>query len=289
MNGTATEFKLGDYKTPLKIVWCPGCGDFGVLVAIQRALVAMQIPPEKVAIVSGIGCSSRLPGYVATYGFNGVHGRSVTVATGLKAARPDLTVIVTGGDGDGVSIGAGHFQHAARRNANLTYVMMDNQIYGLTKGQVAPTTPEGDKTKTTIYGNPDRAVDPCELAIACGATFVARSFSADMKGQIDIIVDAIKHNGFAFINIISPCVTFRGDDQFKYFKPLLKPLPPEHNPSDRLSALRFCQEEGRVSTGILYRTERASMVDQEEKQKQMAGYSPGKPKSIEDIIKNFIP
>lgn len=281
--------KPNDYKSPLKPVWCPGCGDFGVVAALYRALAQLQLPQEKVAVLSGIGCSSRLPGYMATYGFNGVHGRALPVATGLKASRPDLTVIVAGGDGDGVSIGAGHFIHTARRNADITYVMMDNQIYGLTKGQVAPTTPTGDKTKSTLYGNPDPPVDPCELAIAAGATFVARTFSADMKGQVEILTQAIQHKGFSMVDIISPCVTFRGDDQYDFWKPKLRALPEGYDPSNRADAMRFCREEGVLTTGILFRDERPGLVEHQEQIRKSAGFNPASPPKIEELARNYYP
>ncbi len=281
--------KPNDYKNPLKPVWCPGCGDFGVVAALYRALSQLQIPQEKIAVLSGIGCSSRLPGYMATYGFNGVHGRALPVATGLKASRPDLTVIVAAGDGDGVSIGAGHFLHAARRNADVTYVMMDNQIYGLTKGQVAPTTPKGDKTKSTLYGNPDPPVDPCELALAAGATFVARTFSADIKGEVDILCQAILHKGFSIVDIISPCVTFRGDDQYDFWKPKLRPLPEGYVPSNRIEALRFCREEGVLTTGILFKEERPGLVEQQKNIRRSAGYDPAAPPKIEELVRAFYP
>ncbi len=286
---SAQVMKPNNYRNPLKPVWCPGCGDFGVVAALYRALAQLQLPPEKVAVLSGIGCSSRLPGYMATYGFNGVHGRALPVATGLKASRPDLTVIVAGGDGDGVSIGAGHFIHTARRNADITYVMMDNQIYGLTKGQVAPTTPAGDKTKSTLYGNPDPPVDPCELAIAAGATFVARTFSADMKGQVEILTQAIQHKGFSMVDIISPCVTFRGDGQYDFWKPKLRALPEGYDPSNRADAMRFCREEGVLTTGILFRNARPGLVEHQEQIRKASGYNPASPPKIEELVRTFYP
>ncbi len=164
----------------------------------------LQIEPWNTVVMSGIGCSSRLPGYVNTYGFNSVHGRALTLATGVKAARPELTVIAVGGDGDGMAIGGNHFIHSCRRNLDVTYILMDNEIYGLTKGQVAPTTPTGDKTKSTFWGNPEPAVDPCELAISTGATWVGRGFSGDMKTLVGLMTEAITHHGFSFLNVMSP-------------------------------------------------------------------------------------
>jgi 2-oxoglutarate ferredoxin oxidoreductase subunit beta len=247
-----TIYKANDYKTELKPVWCPGCGDFGVLNALYRAMAELQLVPADTVMVSGIGCSSRLPGYVETYGINTLHGRALPMATGVKVSRPELNVIAVGGDGDGIAIGGNHFMHTARRNIDFTYVMMDNEIYGLTKGQAAPTTPTGDKTKSTTYGNPEHSVDPCELAISFGATWVARAFSGDIKLVVDLMKKAIQHKGFSFLNIISPCVTWRGDDQFKEVRAKLAYLPADHDPTDRAMALRYTRETDKVTSGVLY-------------------------------------
>ncbi len=257
-----TAYKANDYKSELKPVWCPGCGDFGVLNALYRAMAELQLVPANTVMVSGIGCSSRLPGYVETYGINSLHGRALPLATGVKASRPELTVIAVGGDGDGIAIGGNHFMHTARRNIDLTYVMMDNEIYGLTKGQAAPTTPTGDKTKSTTYGNPEHSVDPCELAISFGATWVARAFSGDIKLVVELMRKAIQHKGFAFLNIISPCVTWRGDDQFKEVRAKLASLPADHDPTDRAAALRYTRETDKVTSGVLYDVITSSFDDE---------------------------
>jgi 2-oxoglutarate ferredoxin oxidoreductase subunit beta len=250
-----------DYKSDLKPVWCAGCGDFGALASLHRAMAKLQLPPSDTVVVSGIGCSSRLPGYVATYGFNGVHGRALTLATGVKLARPDLHVIAVGGDGDGIAIGGNHFLHAARRNLDIAYFMMDNEIYGLTKGQAAPTTPAGDKTKSTYWGNPEPSVDPCELAISFGATWVGRGFSGDPKTLVELMTRAIAHPGFAFLNVISPCVTWRGDDQFRSIKAKLATVPPGHDVADRAAALRYTREKDAVTTGVLYEVRQPTLVE----------------------------
>jgi 2-oxoglutarate ferredoxin oxidoreductase subunit beta len=262
MNAPAVPIALAakDFKSDYKPVWCPGCGDYSVLSAITKALASLQLRPENVAVVSGIGCSSRLPGYVATYGFNGVHGRALTLATGIKVSRPDLEVIAVGGDGDGLAIGGTHFMHSARRNLDVTYLVMDNEIYGLTKGQVAPTTPSGDMTKSTHYGNPEPAVDPCELAISFGATWVGRAFSGDLKGTVDLMVKAISHHGFSFLNVMSPCVTWRGDDQHKTLRAKVRPVPADHDVADAAAALLLCNETESLTTGILFDTERSGIL-----------------------------
>ena len=269
---------MNAFKTDLKPVWCPGCGDFAVLNSVYRALAELKLEPHDTILVSGIGCSSRLPGYVETYGFNSLHGRALPIATGAKLAAPAMNVLAVGGDGDGIAIGGNHFLHAARRNVDLTYLMMDNEIYGLTKGQAAPTTPLGDKTKSTTYGNPEAAVDPCSLAISFGASWVGRAFSGDVKGTTELIKKAIQHKGFAFLNVISPCVTWRGDDQSKELRAKMRALPAEHDCTSREAALRFTNEDGVMTTGVLYAVERPTLLSEigEIKKKAQRGEMPGR-------------
>ena len=261
---SACEFKYtpNEYKSDLKPVWCPGCGDFGVLNSLYRALADLKCDPQDTVVVSGIGCSSRLPGYVETYGFNSLHGRALPIATGVKLASPELKVVVVGGDGDGLAIGGNHFLHTARKNVDLAYIMMDNEIYGLTKGQAGPTTPIGDKTKSTAYGNPDAAIDPCALAIAFGATWVGRAFSGDVKGTSELMKRAIQHHGFAFLNIISPCVTWRGDDQFKELRGKVQPVPHDYDTGSREEALKYTNEEEVVTTGVLLELQHTTLLDE---------------------------
>src|SRR5512140_60427 len=202
-----------DFKSDLKPIWCPGCGDFGVVQAIYRALAAIGRPSHEIAFVSGIGCSSRIPGYTTAYGFNSVHGRSLPIAQGIKLARPDPLVLAAGGDGDGFAIGGGHVPHAIRRNIDLTYIVMDNQIYGLTKGQLSPTSEKGRKTVTSAYGSLEQPVNPRLYTLAFGAGFVAQATPADMAGMAQVIEEAIRYPGFAFVNVQSPCVTYGLDNQ----------------------------------------------------------------------------
>lgn len=264
-----------EFKTDVKPVWCPGCGDHAVLNSVYRALAEAGCLPHQTVIVSGIGCSSRLPGYVDTYGFNALHGRALPIATGVKLAAPRLTVVAVGGDGDGVAIGGNHFLHTARRNVDIAYFMMDNEIYGLTKGQAGPTTPTGDKTKSTTYGNPDPAVDPCALAIAFGASWVARAFSGDVKGTAELMKRAINHRGFAFLNIVSPCVTWRGDDLHKELRAKMRALPQNHDVTSREAALRFTEESEHLTVGVLYDVTRSTLVEQ---QAWIEGRARGTPK-----------
>jgi len=277
-----------DYKSDLKPVWCAGCGDYGALAALHRAMAKLQLEPWNTVVVSGIGCSSRLPGYVSTFGFNGVHGRALTLATGIKAARPELSVIAVGGDGDGIAIGGNHFLHAARRNLDIAYFLMDNEIYGLTKGQVAPTTPAGDKTKSTYWGNPEPSVDPCELAISFGATWVGRGFSGDPKTLVELMTQAMQHRGFAFLNVLSPCVTWRGDDQLKTLKAKLKFLPSDHDRASRAAALSYTRETETLTTGVLYEVRQPSLVERLEDVRRKA-LAAGPVTSTADVLSAFAP
>ncbi len=287
---TIIKYKASDYKTDLKPVWCPGCGDFGVLGATHRAFASLQLPPEDIMLISGIGCSSRFPGYTNVYGFNAIHGRAIPIATGAKAANPDKTVIVVGGDGDGYSIGGGHLPHAARKNIDLTYIVMDNNIYGLTKGQCSPTTPHGDWTKTTEYGNMDTPVNPIHYNLAYGASFIARGYSASMKHLASLIEEAIKHPGFAIIDVISPCVTFRGDEQFRTLKPLIKVIGKdiEHDSSDKVAAFKLAnpREDGTIPIGVFYKETRTTYSKNQEIIKNRA--QNGKKITPETIYNQFI-
>ncbi len=223
------QITLTDLKGKVDPDWCPGCGDFGVLAALNKALVELQVQPHNVVTISGIGCSSNLPGYISTYGMHTLHGRALAVATGVKLANHDLTVVVTGGDGDGFGIGGNHFIHTMRRNVDLVYLAMDNQIYGLTTGQMSPTSQLGMKTKSTPYGSVENPINPISLALAAGATFVARGFSGEQKHLTGLIKQAIQHKGFAFIDVFSPCVTYNLDNTYPWFKQRVKKL--EDDPS----------------------------------------------------------
>lgn len=285
---TDVVYTPNTYKNDLKPVWCPGCGDFGVLNSLYRALADLKCEPHDTVIVSGIGCSSRLPGYVETFGFNTLHGRAIPIATGVKLTAPALKVIVVGGDGDGLAIGGNHFLHAARRNADISFIMMDNEIYGLTKGQAAPTTPVGDKTKSTTYGNPEAAVDPCALAISFGASWVGRSFSGDVKGSTELMKRAIDHRGFAFLNMISPCVTWRGDDQHKLIRARLRPLPADHDASSRETAMRLTNEGGPITVGVLYENKQPTLVD-EMLEVRWKAQGEKQPPTKADILQQYMP
>jgi 2-oxoglutarate ferredoxin oxidoreductase subunit beta len=242
-----------EYKSDLKPVWCPGCGDFAVLNAITKALAFLQTPREQVALITGIGCSSRIAAYTSLYGFHGVHGRALAVAAGLKAARPDLTVLVAGGDGDGLSIGGNHFIHACRRNMDLTYIIMDNEVYGMTKGQASPTSaPDWVHGKLTPRGTGIRPFRPAALALTAGATFIARGFTGDPNGLARILVEAIRHPGFAFVQALSPCPTFRPEQM--EWKRSVRGFEQEATGDPALAAQRIREDDG-MSTGIIYRSD----------------------------------
>ena len=248
---TATPtLRAKEYKSGLNPVWCPGCGHFAVLSAITKALAYLQLPKERVAVVSGIGCSSRVPAYLDVYGCHGIHGRALPLASGLKAARPDLTVLVAGGDGDGFSIGGNHFLHACRRNMDLTYIVMDNEVYGMTKGQASPTTqPDWVHSKLTPHGTGVPRFQPAAIALAAGATFIARGFSGDPSGLTQLLVEAIQHPGFAFVQVLSPCQTFRPEQ--KEWRDRVHPCR-VGTTDNHAEAARLLQLDDGMALGLLY-------------------------------------
>jgi len=280
----------GDFKSALKPIWCPGCGDFGVVQALYRALGAIGRPPHEIAFISGIGCSSRIPGYTTAYGFNSVHGRALPIAQGVKLANPDLLVIVAGGDGDGFSIGGGHVPHAIRRNVDLTYLVMDNQVYGLTKGQLSPTSPRGLQTVTSPDGSLEQPVNPLLTVLAYGAGFVAQATPADMPGMTALIEEAIRYPGFSFVNIQSPCITFgQEDQQLKAHKARMKPLASlGHNPANQLAALDLARAYGmELHTGVFYRNPDPPPTYDALVRQRQAELQRGEPRSRAKVLETF--
>jgi 2-oxoglutarate ferredoxin oxidoreductase subunit beta len=257
MSGTncAVTYTAKDYKSDTKPVWCPGCGDYSVLSSITKAFADLNLEPHKTSVVSGIGCSSRIPAYTTTYGFHSIHGRALVVGAGLKLARPDLTVLVAGGDGDGFSIGGNHFLHACRRNVDMTYVVMDNRVYGMTKGQPSPTTePDWDASAMAPPGGTGMTpFNPLAIALAAGANFVARCFSGDPNGTAAVIAEAIKHPGFSFVAVMSPCITFR--EEQREWKNVVRPSPVDSTTDAAQAAKRLMTDDG-FNMGILYRGSR---------------------------------
>lgn len=243
-----------EFRNNVRPNWCPGCGDFAVQAGIQRALGNLDLEPENVALISGIGCSGRISGYLNVYGFHSTHGRSLPLAQGVKLANRDLTVIAAGGDGDGFGIGLNHFMHAVRRNMDITYVVMDNHIYGLTKGQHSPTSSFGFKAKTTPAGNIEHAISPLQVALAGGITFLAQGFSHEVNQLTQLIELAVKHRGFSLVNVFSPCVTYNKINTYEWYKEHVVNLEQfsDYDPTDRGAAVAKVTETNGLCTGLIY-------------------------------------
>ena len=259
-----------DFRNNVKPNWCPGCGDFSVQAAIQRAAANVGLEPENLAVISGIGCSGRISGYINSYGLHGIHGRSLPIAQGVKMANRDLTVIASGGDGDGFAIGMGHTIHSIRRNIDITYIVMDNQIYGLTKGQTSPRSAAGFKTKSTPHGSIEQAISPMEMALTAGATFVAQSFSTDLKDLTALIEAGLQHKGFSLINVFSPCVTYNKVNTYDWFKENLTKLSDieGYDPSSREEAMSTLMKHDGLVTGLIYQNK-----ERQSYQQLLKGYS----------------
>jgi len=247
-------------KEAIKPIWCPGCGDYAVLSALQKSFAALSLKPEEIMIVSGIGCSGRFSHYLNTYALHGTHGRAVPTALGAKAARPDLTVLAVGGDGDGLSIGGGHISHAARKNPDLTYLLLDNNIYGLTKGQSSPTTPSGYKSKTAPYGVAEEPMDPIPIFLTYGISFIARAHSFNVKQLTELVTAAIKHRGMSIVYIHSPCVNYQALAWDK-LREQTKELPKEFPVTDKMKALELAYSKEPLYTGVFYQVEKPTLED----------------------------
>ncbi len=251
---------IQDYKGIIDPVWCPGCGDYGVYNALQKALVELNIPPEEIATVSGIGCSGRFSHFMNTYSLHGTHGRAVPTALGVKTANPNLTVFAVGGDGDGLGIGGGHIAHAARKNVDITYMLLDNRIYGLTKGQSSPTSPIGRKTKTAPYGVYEEVLKPMPIFLAYDISFIALANGLNVKETTTIITEAVRHKGMSMVYILSPCKTFPVLDA-KIMKSMFQPLPENHDRTNKLAALEKAYSTEPIYTGIYYQVNKPSLED----------------------------
>ncbi|MDD5249271.1 MAG: 2-oxoacid:ferredoxin oxidoreductase subunit beta [Rhodocyclaceae bacterium] len=253
--------RLG-YRSKALPTWCPGCGYFAIVDAVAAALCEQCVPYEDAVVVSGIGCSSRFPFFMNTYGMHTLHGRALPVATGVKTANPALTVVAVGGDGDGFAIGGGHVPHAARRNLNITYLLFDNGIYGLTKGQTSPTSATGFRTTTSPYDNTDRPINPLMLLLSYGASWVGQSYAGKPEHLRRMVAAALAHRGFSYLHIISPCVTF--DKTHRTYVNLgtkIRDLPADHDPTDKLGALREAMNDATPAIGLYYREERPTLDD----------------------------
>jgi 2-oxoglutarate/2-oxoacid ferredoxin oxidoreductase subunit beta len=256
------ELKPKDYKTETTPFWCAGCGHYGVLTGLLRSLSEIGVDPNFLVSISGIGCSSRLPYFVNSYKMHTLHGRAGPVATGVQLARPDLAVVVTGGDGDGFSIGGGHMPHLARKNINMLYILMDNHVYGLTKGQASPTSLSEMKTPTTPYGGVEEPLDPVMYMLTYGATYVGQSFASNVKLASKLILEGMEHKGFAFINLLSQCPSFNEINTASQFKEACVQVPETHDVSDLSAAMMVvnaAKKEGHIPTGLLYKTLRPTL------------------------------
>ena len=254
-----------DFQSDDPIAWCPGCGNFSTLEALKKALVDIQQEPHELVIVSGIGQAPKTPHYLRCNCFNGLHGRTLPVATGIKLANHKLTVIAQGGDGDGYGEGGNHFLHAMRRNINITYLVHNNQVYGLTKGQTSPTSDYGFVTRTTPRGAISPACNPLLLAVASDCSFVARGFAGEIDHLSDLIKAGIQHKGFALIDILQPCVSFNRVNTFKWYSERVYKIDADspHDTEDRLWAFQKAQEWGvKIPIGVLYRNQRPTLEEQ---------------------------
>ena len=242
-------FDMGD----IDIAWCPGCGNFKILDALKQALTELDLKPEKLVIVSGIGQAAKMPHYVRTNVFNGLHGRAIPAATGIKAANPELTVIAEGGDGDMYGEGGNHFLHAIRRNSDITNIVHNNMVYALTKGQASPTSTIGFTTPVQVGGVTEEPFNAIAVAIAQDASFVARAFSGDEDQTKDVIKEAIAHKGYALVDILQNCISFNKVNTYKWFKEKTYYLEDSHDPSNRIEAFKRATEKGKLPLGIFYR------------------------------------
>ncbi len=257
--------KAKDYRSSLEPVWCTGCGDFGVLKALTQAFADLELQPERLAVISGIGCSSRLAGYTRSYSFNSIHGRALPIATGLKLARPELTCVVVGGDGDGFSIGLGHIPHAVRRDVDLAYVVLDNGLYGLTKGQASPTSDPEFKKERGLAGPEERPLNPALLVMSAGCGLVARSHAGNMPHLRAMVREAIQYPGFAFVHVLAACVTYQGTSYAEKLYQRCELLAEDYDPADFTRASEVARGE-RITLGVLYRRppgERPAMAQAE--------------------------
>lgn len=251
-----------DFKARMKIDWCPGCGNFGIINAIKKALVDLGHGPDQAVVVSGIGCSAKLPHFINVNGFHTIHGRALPAATGIKLATDDMPVIAITGDGDGMGIGGTHFIHTARRNVDITHILHNNAVYGLTTGQAAPTTKRGQRTKTTPRGSYEEPIQPVPIALAAGATFVARTYVSDFKHCVETFKAAIEHRGYALVDTLQPCVTFNKMYTYDYYNERVYPLPEDHNPANIGTAKLKAMEWGdKIPIGIFYKEERETLED----------------------------
>ncbi|MGD0177656.1 MAG: thiamine pyrophosphate-dependent enzyme [Candidatus Bathyarchaeia archaeon] len=250
---------VADYRSDYTSSWCPGCGDYGVLKSVDMAFHELGLKNEDVIIVSGIGCNGRFPHNFRTYGFHTLHGRVLPIAQGINMTRPELCVVGIAGDGDAFAIGGGHVPHAARRNPDMTYIVLDNGIYGQTKGQPSPTTPLGYKTKVTPDGNPENPIDISKLALAYGVSFLGRGFPGKPNHLARLIAKGIAHKGFALIHVLNPCPTFH--DTWKELAPKVIEIGSEHDSADLDAAWKLVRRQDKIPIGIIFKQKRPTLAE----------------------------
>jgi len=270
-----------DFTTEAVSNWCPGCGNFGILSALKSALAEMNADKHDFLYLSGIGCSSKIPHWVKLYGFHTIHGRPIAVATGAKLANHNLKVLVSAGDGDTYGIGTSHFIHAARRNIDMTVIVHNNQIYGLTKGQYSPSSEKGMITKTSPEGSIEEAFNPLVMALSAGASFVSRGYSADMQHLKQLIIEAINHKGFSLVDVLQPCVTFNHKNTYDWFKERVYKLEENgHDATDKHQAFVKTHEWGdKIPLGVLFKSDKPAYWEEIGQIKEM----PLTKQPIEDI------
>lgn len=253
---------IADFATTTKPTWCPGCGNFGIWLALRNALVKLALPPQEIAIVYGVGCHGNMRDWMRVYGVEGLHGRALPLAQGIKLANPKLHVICVVGDGDCLGEGGNHFLHAAKRNPNITVILHDNEVYGLTTGQAAPTAQTGMKTKSTPDGVIDAPINPVALAYAVGASFIARGFSGEIQVLTDILIKAITHKGFSVVDVLQPCVTFDKVHTYDWYRQRVSALPASYDQNNVEQVTSIVKEWGeKIPTGIFYQQERTTSED----------------------------
>lgn len=257
------QHALKDFETHIFPTWCPGCGDFGIWTGLKLALAELKIKPHRLVVVFGIGCSGNQSNFVRAYGFHGLHGRALPLAEGVSLANHGVTTVVVGGDGDGYGEGMAHFIHTIRANPNITYLVHDNQVYGLTKGQTSPTSKKGFVSPSTPLGSTDNPVNPMALAIAAGCGFVARGFAGDVNHLKQLIISGIRHRGFSLVNILQPCVTFNHLNTYAWFyQRLLKLETTKHDPTNKLAAWKQSQHGPEtMPIGIFYQEKKPTLQD----------------------------
>lgn len=277
-----------EYRSFVKPTWCQDCGDYKVLDAITSAFAELGLEPHDTVMVAGVGCSSRLPFYTKTYGFHTVHGRALPISIGIKVANRERTVIAVGGDGDGFSIGGNHFIHTSRKNPDITYIVMDNEVYGLTKGQNSPTSHEDFKTKITPYEVIEERINPVLMALSFNTSYIARGYSENGDQLKNMIIKGIKHRGFSFIHVLSPCTQYNNKVTYESLSQRIQPLPDNHDRTDRIAGMKFAFTSEPLYTGIFYEVQKPTLQDGLEKVRQLSMEEIGnRDYSLADIMKQF--